>query len=134
MTVTESACASASRKKIGTELSRRRTTMITPEQKEQLGHGQDARATLLQERGVEPLNLSVQDPKSCASASSATPASHPPRRKIDEFPIRRVDLAKVNFRPKVVHSSANSAVCCSTLKSFFLLPCRRCEVIYIRSR
>ena len=28
----------------------------------------------MQERGVEPLHLSVQDPKSCASANSATPA------------------------------------------------------------
>src|SRR5688572_4301204 len=32
----------------------------------------------MQERGVEPLNLSVQDPKSCASASSATPAEDSP--------------------------------------------------------
>src|SRR4029077_15309693 len=29
----------------------------------------------MQERGVEPLHLSVQDPKSCASANSATPAT-----------------------------------------------------------
>jgi hypothetical protein len=29
----------------------------------------------MQERGVEPLHLAVQDPKSCASANSATPAS-----------------------------------------------------------
>src|SRR5688572_26521367 len=28
----------------------------------------------MQERGVEPLHLAVQDPKSCASANSATPA------------------------------------------------------------
>ena len=31
----------------------------------------------MQERGVEPLHLSVQDPKSCASANSATPAHNP---------------------------------------------------------
>src|SRR5438876_10944888 len=30
----------------------------------------------VQERGVEPLHLSVQDPKSCASANSATPAAN----------------------------------------------------------
>ena len=33
---------------------------------------------MMQERGVEPLHLAVQDPKSCASASSATPAWPPP--------------------------------------------------------
>src|SRR5881394_1211190 len=32
----------------------------------------------MQERGVEPLHLSVQDPKSCASANSATPAASQP--------------------------------------------------------
>src|SRR5271156_1377523 len=32
------------------------------------------RINSMQERGVEPLHLSVQDPKSCASANSATPA------------------------------------------------------------
>ena len=29
----------------------------------------------MQERGVEPLHLTVQAPKTCASANSATPAS-----------------------------------------------------------
>ena len=36
----------------------------------------------MQERGVEPLHLSVQDPKSCASANSATPAASEPIRSI----------------------------------------------------
>ena len=31
----------------------------------------------MQERGVEPLRLSAQEPKSCASANSATPAGEP---------------------------------------------------------
>src|SRR4051812_16544757 len=40
----------------------------------------------MQERGVEPLHLAVQDPKSCASANSATPArrsSRAPRLEND---------------------------------------------------
>ena len=38
------------------------------------GGADGALLILMQERGVEPLHLSVQDPKSCASANSATPA------------------------------------------------------------
>ena len=41
---------------------------------------------LLQERGLEPLHLSVQAPKTCASANSATPAAIVPITR-DLFPL-----------------------------------------------
>src|SRR5437763_11347450 len=37
-------------------------------------HDMSPATARMQERGVEPLHLAVQDPKSCASANSATPA------------------------------------------------------------
>ena len=47
----------------------------------------------MQERGVEPLHLAVQDPKSCASANSATPAGAISLKACGaEVSIRGVDL------------------------------------------
>jgi hypothetical protein len=44
----------------------------------------DKQRIFMQERGVEPLHLSVQDPKSCASANSATPACRLIRELVGE--------------------------------------------------
>src|SRR5215203_2197891 len=50
----------------------------------------------MQERGVEPLHLAVQDPKSCASANSATPALQPNAIR----PPPRVRIQLITVRPR----------------------------------
>src|SRR6476619_2412848 len=48
----------------------------------------------MQERGVEPLRLAAQDPKSCASANSATPAVNSEPLKVT------LCIRRINFTPR----------------------------------
>src|SRR3954465_4354147 len=80
-----------------------------------------SRKSLMQERGVEPLHLSVQDPKSCASANSATPArvcteriiaEARGRRRLDESPNAKSTRARPDGEDhdaRIVRAGSSSA-------------------------
>lgn len=51
----------------------------------------------MQERGLEPLHLSVLAPKTSASANSATPAKVVARRSLAGVPIKRGPADDVNL-------------------------------------
>src|SRR5215204_175315 len=91
----------------------------------------------MQERGVEPLHLSVQDPKSCASANSATPAtplSIQRRRRafeptiavvfppFDSQPRIRFYLRRREFRPSGQSQAATATAVKSRRRSVMARP------------